>query len=157
MRFTYYSLLKQLAKVVEYRYKNSDRLVFIQHQLHRSQIASAEVKRFMSVFGKKRGADNFFLMVNIPAVSVFTFYRIAEDEPRQAEGHFPQSEEQPIWDQLNSLLHICCIKTIVITYLHNLGVQSPFRQEPKNEAPFFRSLFGFDFSHCSGKRVGREV
>ena len=35
---------------------------------------SAAVKRFMSVFCKRRGADDFFLMVNLPAVSVFTFY-----------------------------------------------------------------------------------
>ena len=34
----------------------------------------AVVKRFMSVFSKRRGADDFFLMVNLPAVSVFTFY-----------------------------------------------------------------------------------
>ena len=32
------------------------------------------LKRFMSVFCKRRGADDFFLMVNLPAVSVFTFY-----------------------------------------------------------------------------------
>ena len=39
-----------------------------------SQMTSFEVKRFMSVFCKRRGADDFFLMVNLPAVSVFTFY-----------------------------------------------------------------------------------
>ena len=33
-----------------------------------------KVKRFMSVFCKRRGADDFFLMVNLPAVSFFTFY-----------------------------------------------------------------------------------
>ena len=31
------------------------------------------LKRFMSVFCKRRGADDFFLMVDLPAVSVFTF------------------------------------------------------------------------------------
>jgi hypothetical protein len=35
---------------------------------------SYRVKRFKSVFGKRRGADIFFLMVNLPAVSVFIFY-----------------------------------------------------------------------------------
>ena len=33
-----------------------------------------KLKRFMSIFCKRRGADDFFLMVNLPEVSVFTFY-----------------------------------------------------------------------------------
>jgi hypothetical protein len=37
------------------------------------KITSA-LKRFISVFCKRKGADNSFLMVNLHTVSVFTFY-----------------------------------------------------------------------------------
>jgi hypothetical protein len=52
-----------------------------QRSLREGVLASAmrtrqppKVKRFMSDFCKRRGADDFFIMVHLPAVSVFTFY-----------------------------------------------------------------------------------
>ena len=55
-----------------------EELASLFNRFHLIQISNLKmicrVKRFMSVFGKRRGADDFFLMVNLPAVSVFTFY-----------------------------------------------------------------------------------
>ena len=61
----------------------------------------SQLKRFMSIFCKRRGADNFFLMDNLPAVSVFTFYLFWVKAP--LSQFYNEGERLRTWRLLSSV------------------------------------------------------